>query len=472
MKQTIISIILGATALSLTSCDNYIDLLPKGTQIPETVEDFEPLLYNESSCCMLPSTQALYLLNDLFVSRSNLSNPDLRRANYMWDESADRVDLNNNTELTFDKGYQGISVYNVIINNVPAATGDEQRKKTLVGYARVLRAFNYLSLVNFYADQYEESTAATKLGVPVIFDDNIEGAHTQKTVGEIYDFIISEINEVLADGVLPEVGESVLHPGIATSNAILARTYLSMGKYAEAKACAEKALAVNSDLYDWNEIYELNKEKVDDPKDMAVTIPSPIDRSYCENFLFRHGERITRVVSNQNEFNISLDRYARFEVDDVMAKVRWKQYTSGGDLYMRGQLNGFYNDAGLTVTEMVLIKAECMAREGKTAEAMAQVNEVRKHHILASSYQPIGASDLADAIDKIYTVKANALIGSIVPFMDARRLNAEGKYPRMLTKTVSGESYTLSPTSHLWTMVFPSAAINNPGNGSFVQNSK
>ena len=39
-----------------------------------------------------------------------------------------------------------------------------------------------------------------------------------------------------------------------------------------------------------------------------------------------------------------------------------------------------------------------------------------------------------------------------------------------MTKTYEGETYTLRPDSHLWTMPFPAGAINNPGNGSIQQN--
>ena len=70
----------------------------------------------------------------------------------------------------------------------------------------------------------------------------------------------------------------------------------------------------------------------------------------------------------------------------------------------------------------------------------------------------------------IRRTKDNELIFSIVPFADARRFNQEGTYARTMTKTYEGETYTLRPDSHLWTMPFPAGAINNPGNGSIQQN--
>ena len=101
---------------------------------------------------------------------------------------------------------------------------------------------------------------------------------------------------------------------------------------------------------------------------------------------------------------------------------------------------------------------------------MDVLNEVRKTYILPEKYQPLSASSVAEAIRYVRQAKDNQLIFSIVPFGDARRLNAEGTYARTLTKEIDGKQISLAPSSHLWTFPFPKGAIDNPGNGSFVQN--
>ena len=101
---------------------------------------------------------------------------------------------------------------------------------------------------------------------------------------------------------------------------------------------------------------------------------------------------------------------------------------------------------------------------------MNTLNAVRQTRIRPEVYQPLTASTLTEAIELIRRTKDNELIFSIVPFADARRFNQEGTYARTITKTYEGETYTLRPDSHLWTMPFPAGAINNPGNGSIQQN--
>lgn len=159
-----------------------------------------------------------------------------------------------------------------------------------------------------------------------------------------------------------------------------------------------------------------------------------------------------------------------FEEGDAYFLSNWKLRTMGTETYYQGLTNGYINLAGMRTVEQYLIKAECLARKNMLSDAMDILNEVRKTYILPEKYQPLSASASAEAIQYIRQAKDNQLIFSIVPFSDARRYNAEGTYARTLTKKVDDKQVSLAPTSHLWTFPFPKGAIENPGNGSFVQN--
>lgn len=152
---------------------------------------------------------------------------------------------------------------------------------------------------------------------------------------------------------------------------------------------------------------------------------------------------------------------------------RWKLRTVNQDTYYQGLAKGYFNGAGLTTCEVYLIKAECLARQvtgNDFSAAMDVLNKVRKTRILPEIYQPLQASTLTEAIDLIRRTKDNELIFTIVPFADARRFNAEGTFARALSKTWEGQTYTLTPASHLWIMPFPAGAVQNPGNGTITQN--
>lgn len=456
--------------LVFSSCNDYLDIVPKGNKIPSTLADYEALLRDEYAIGQTPISNALYLLNDYYVTVSNLNSPTLTRANYMWDETADRILLNNADESTYYQLYAAISSCNLIVENVPSATeATDAERAEVIAYAKVIRSLCYFVLANYYADTYDAATAGEKLSVPLITSANINAPSQQVTIQAIYDFIIQGVQEAI-DGGLPEQSMTVLHPNLGAAYALLARVYLQMQNYSEALSYANLALGQNDQLYDWNAYYDEHRSTIENPEDYTG-LPTPTDYSYVENYYFRCGNGSPNYTTN--ELNIPVERAERFEEGDARFLSRWKLYSQNQDTYYRGVGNGYFNWGGLTTTEVYLIKAECQARlaqGGDFTEAMNTLNAVRQTRIRPEVYQPLTASTLTEAIELIRRTKDNELIFSIVPFADARRFNQEGTYARTMTKTYEGETYTLRPDSHLWTMPFPAGAINNPGNGSIQQN--
>ena len=456
--------------LVFSSCNDYLDIVPKGNKIPSTLADYEALLRDEYAIGQTSISNALYLLNDYYVTVSNLNSPTLTRANYMWDETADRILLNNADESTYYQLYAAISSCNLIVENVPSATeATDAERAEVIAYAKVIRSLCYFVLANYYADTYDAATAGEKLSVPLITSANINAPSQQVTIQAIYDFIIQGVQEAI-DGGLPEQSMTVLHPNLGAAYALLARVYLQMQNYSEALSYANLALGQNDQLYDWNAYYDEHRSTIENPEDYTG-LPTPTDYSYVENYYFRCGNGSPNYTTN--ELNIPVERAERFEEGDARFLSRWKLYSQNQDTYYRGVGNGYFNWGGLTTTEVYLIKAECQARlvqGGDFTEAMNTLNAVRQTRIRPEVYQPLTASTLTEAIELIRRTKDNELIFSIVPFADARRFNQEGTYARTMTKTYEGETYTLRPDSHLWTMPFPAGAINNPGNGSIQQN--
>ncbi|MDQ6531292.1 RagB/SusD family nutrient uptake outer membrane protein [Flavobacterium sp. LHD-85] len=453
-----------ALGLTFASCENYLDDVPKGSKSPTTLADFEAFLRDEYTNQRVDVLPALHVLNDQFVNAATLSSNRLYNANYMWDESANRIELKPSDEGTYYGGYQGISTFNLIIENALTTTkATEQEQRVVWAQAKLLRAMNYFNVVNFYADTYVASTASTKLSVPLITSANINAPSKQVTIQELYDFILNDIKDALP--YLPKVSQTALHPNLGAGYAFNARVNLQMNNYAEALKNADLALAENNKLYDWIGYYNANKAVIDVPNSYTTT-PSPMGFNYVENYTFRHGSSSNLGA----EFDIPVERAQRFETGDARFISRWKIRTVGAETSYRRTLTGAFNFGGITTVEVYLIKAECLARDNKISEALGVLNTVRKTRILPASYQDISTADKTTALNAIYRTKNNELIMTLIPYADARRLNAEGIYKVSFTKVVGGKTYTLSSDSHLWTSPFPQGAINNPGNGTITQN--
>ncbi|WJS96761.1 RagB/SusD family nutrient uptake outer membrane protein [Flavobacterium johnsoniae] len=452
-----------ALGITFASCDNYLDDVPKGSKTPTTLADFEAFIRDEYGNQVVNVEQAISLMNDRFQTAANLAYYRLTNANYMWNENADRIDLNQADETTYYRTYAGISTFNLIIENALTTTeATEADKRILWAQAKMLRAMSYFTVTNFYADTYTTANAS-KLSVPLITSADINAPSKQVTIQEMYNFILKDVSDAIP--YLPKVSKTALHPNLGAGYAFYSRVYLQMNNYTEALKYADMALAENNKLFDWVGYYNANKTVIDLPNSYTTT-PSPMGYNYVENYTFRHGSS----YSLGRELSIPVERAQRFEAGDVKYKSRWKIRTVGSDTYYYSTMSGMYNFGGITTVEVYLIKAECLARENKISEALAILNTIRKTRILPASYADISPTDKTAALNAIFNTKRNELILTLIPFADARRLNAEGTYPFSLSKVVAGVTYNLSSTSHMWTMPFPQGATQNPGNGTITQN--
>jgi starch-binding outer membrane protein, SusD/RagB family len=459
-----INIALLLLVVSMGSCKKYLDVLPKGKKIPSALADFEALIKDEYTNHRAPITQAVLLLNDRWESQANLNFYPLWKANYYWDAGANRISLNTTDESAYYTAYAAISTFNLILQYAPTATdATEADKTTLIAQAKLGRAMHYFILVNYYADTYEASNAGSKLSVPLIESADVDAPHKQVTIQEMYDYIISNVTEAIPN--LPDKGATVVHGTKGAAYAFLARVYLQMSNYDQALSYANQALAVNSNLFDYVAFYNSYKTQIDQPNNYP-SLPSPRGYAYIENYIMMHGEKIY----SRREDYLRVDRAARFETGDAMLLSRWKSRLVGSETYYYAITTGYYNEGGITTTEVYLIKAECLARKNDLSGAMDALNAVRVKRVLPANYVALTASTTKEAIDYIRRSKENESVFGIMAFADMRRFNKDPLYAKTLTKTENGAAVSLTPDSHMWTMPIPLGAVKNPGNGTIQQN--
>ena len=185
MNKTIhtiaVAAVLCASAL-FSSCNDFLGILPKGEKIPTTLADFEALIRNEDYH-LNDMTAAIDLMNDWYRAPEELNALSLVSINYNWMEDEDRIFYNNADESAYYYTYQAIFAWNLILQNAADMTEcTEAERAALVAQAKVLRAMNYFNILNYYADPYEESTAADKLSVPLITSPDMNAPSEQVTI--------------------------------------------------------------------------------------------------------------------------------------------------------------------------------------------------------------------------------------------------------------------------------------------------
>lgn len=458
------------TILLLSSCNDYLDNIPKGEKIPTTWDDYNDFLKDYFDGHNSEMGQVYVLLNDVYRSPTQL-NTTLTKANYNWDETIDRSLENTSDYFLYGNNYSGIFYCNLIIEKAPSMTKcTEEQRNMLVSQAHLLRAMYYYHAANYHADQYCPETL-DKLSLPLVTGSAIESPSPQVTIEELYNFILEDALMSLEH--LPIEGETIHHPTKVAGYGFLARLYLAMSDYTNAEKYADLALGLNNELFDWIAYYEADKDRY--TNDSYSTKCIPMAKTNPENYVFRYGSANDYSGIYGKGMGISLERAARFEEGDTRLLTHWKRRyyaTTDEDMYY-GIHGEMMNVGGISSPEMYYIKAECLARKGgadNVNAAMNLINTVRKKRILPENYSDQTATTTKEAVNKIIDEKANEYIQTMIPFCDLRRLNKDPEYARTLTKEVNGQTVSLKPDSHLWIMPFASRVILNPGNGTLVQN--
>ncbi len=454
-----------------TSCNDFLNDIPKGQKTPSTWADFNAFIKN-SSFPYFEMDQLFCLMNDVYKTPNALNSNELTRAHYLWDENVDRTLINSVDKNAYFSAYEALFYWNLIIEYTPEATEcTQQQKDMLIAQAKVLRAMTYFYVTNYYAAPYSEKNKDL-LSVPLVTSSSVEAPSPQVSLKNIYDFMISDLETAVSS--LPKVGESILHPTKSAGYGMLARVYLNMGNYEKALQNASLALEENDKLFDWIKFYHDDEARFTNPNEYSPSCKEDPEKNNVENYVFHFSSMSFWNGTNGLTYAISPERAAKFEKGDTRLLTHWKaKESSKSGKYFAGIYGLEPNKGGIRTPEMYYIKAECLARLGGEANikaAMDLVNKVRKTRILPEHYKDWSASSTKEAIQLIIADKANEYIQSQVIFCDYRRLNTEPEYAMTLTKQVDNKEYKLNPDSHLWIMPFPIEVLNNPGNGSIQQN--
>ncbi|WP_083464682.1 RagB/SusD family nutrient uptake outer membrane protein [Marinifilum fragile] len=429
-----------ALLMLFTSCDDWLDIKPKGKIIPQKVEDYRLLMdqaYSRGESVGVVESYGgdLFLSDDVVITDDRFESKygESTRNAYTFE---DHIYLEEQEDPDWSTIYNQIYMCNIVIAEVKSATGGEDEKNQLYAEAIVHRAFAYLNLVNLYGKHYNPSTAATDLGVPLLIEPVIEGSLERSTVKEVYDLILSDLDAVYND--LPNVQEQSYRPSKASASALLARTYLLMGDFNKALSNADESLSYYNFMYNYNEL----------PKNAwyANMIDLPNNYENKEQILWKEPQNSYELIypSQQLKAVYDLDNDLRFT---GMFETEW--FPPYADkIYLQEYLVG--RTCGLSVPEMILTRAECNARNGNISDAMSDVNLIRQNRIKTEAYTELIATDAADALQKVKQERRRELAFKGSRWFDIKRYNAYDDANISIDHSVAGESHILSPGDNKW----------------------
>ncbi|HEY7027554.1 MAG TPA: RagB/SusD family nutrient uptake outer membrane protein, partial [Gemmatimonadales bacterium] len=284
---------------------------------------------------------------------------------------------------------------NTLINVVPGVVAIAQADKDeIVGEALALRALHYHNLVKLFG------------GVPLVMKQpgSIPDANSvvRATSQEVYAQIESDLTQ--AEQLIGNQKAPTNTATVGGAKALLARVYLYEGKYAEALAKADEVIALGYDLDpDYSDLFpEDENDSVEDiwkvtftdvqynymyywwsdPQGGGAEVAPTADLvgAYAPN-----DERLARNVCTTSEPLVCLDTPTAGDTSGA------KYPTTAGaeDIHV------------IRFAEVLLIKAEALARQNQLAAAVTEYNKIRVRAGLAPHTLGNQVTTQQDVLDEI-----------------------------------------------------------------------
>ena len=412
------------------------------------------------------------------------------------------------TEI-WQEPYKAIYRANAILENV---TDDIPNSNLYTGQAYFMRAFAHWYLVNLFRN------------IPLVTktpETNEEFFPTQATPEQVWAQIISDLEQ--AEALLPTSWSGSADLGRPTSGAATAlkgKSHLYIGNWAEAEAAFNRVIGSGTysllppESYQDNfgQVNENNIESVFELQylgqeafswgvdlpgvgtmgnfhiDYAPPTKSPDQshfvNSWVKDLFEANGETVRRDATLAYDYPGSLgygglpfmDDFAG-DIDvantDGMEPIFTKKY-AGLDIGTRDQVDFLGTNVGnnwriIRYADVLLMMAEAMNNQGKTAEALAFVNQVRERAQVA----PLSGLSQAELTQAIIDERVLELTGEGHRFFDLVRWGLADDYLGTTSlhgdhpKSLSGGTFQAGRDEYLWIPVSEISSndklVQNPG---------
>ena len=423
----------------LSGCGKFLDQRPESSLvIPSVLSDLQALLNSELLMNDNVATAGDVAADDYWIPYADWStfNEEVR-GNYLWDVNTPPPMMN------WTAPYGKVYTCNLVLESVdkfPLGGLSEGERAKTKGEALFLRSWAFYQLAQIFSMPYAEESAETDQGIPLRATTDVNVEVGRSSVAETYTKIENDLK--LAAGLLPTHIPIATRPGKGAAYAVLSRVYLAMGDYQKAGDYADSCLQLHSQLIDYNGL------------DTNMTGQFPV----LNPEVVFHARGAVGLIPLASKGRVSADLYAQYEKGDLRRPHFFKADAAGvlrfhGDY--AGQTSGVVF-AGITTAELILTRAECLARAGKVQEALKDMDKLLRNRYLPEYYVRFHTSDKEIALDFILNERRKELVFRLgIRWVDIRRLNQDPRRQIILKRTMEGKEYTLPPNDRRFAHLIP-----------------
>jgi hypothetical protein len=434
------------------SKSDFLDKKPSTAIItPSSLADLEHMLDNTQA---KQSTGALSIMSDddfiipypeqLAVLSATERNSCIW-AKDIYGGSAEIQDWN----IPFQSIFYSNSVLDVLAK---LDSSNTERGKFIKGWALFNRAYAFYDLTRNFCKAYDAASASADLGIPLKLSSGINKTEQRTSLQKTFNQIIGDLNE--AEKLLPSArpATNLNRPWKAAVYALLARIYLDMRSYTDAKLNAEDCLKRYHTLIDYNTVNQTASNPFSVTGDELI---------YNTNSVAAYQ---LAASSSASPARISPDLLNSYEQHDLRKAIYFSLDESGFYFKKRGYFGrGASPFTGLATDEVYLIMAECLAREDQTDAAMNKLNELlEKRFSNATPFVPLTANSPATALNIILKERRKELVCRGLRWHDLKRFNSAGENIS-LVRSINGINYTIPANDPRWVFPLPNDEINLSG---------
>jgi len=361
----------------------------------------------------------------------------------LWDVDYVQDDTRENF---WHSEYTKIFNANMVLESLDRVAGSQADKDRLKADAHLVRAYSYLSLANVYCLPYTEATR-DEPGLPIKTGTSFEDPTERRPLHEVYAQIEADLAEAMKTTVpLVQQGRPRhWRANTAAVNGFAARYYLIRNDYDLAWKHANNALTEYSQLVDYNTEMHYGQSTTvtidaGTAEETVVTLQFPYTHDNQVDFtdMIQWKEFLYfRMLNHESWWYIPSQ--ALLDLYDQANDLRYAYHFVKGYSYDRTMTKPSYNwpgyvfffkdriPSGPTVAEMILIKAECEARQNRVTDAMNTVNTLRAKRLKPGPWVNLSAANQDEAIKKVLEERRRELPYT-QRWSDIRRFN-NNDYP-------------------------------------------
>lgn len=442
MKKIVVPIYLLALII-LPGCRKFLDAKPdQKLEVPATLTDFQalldryPVMNTSDPAAGEVSGDDYYLLDADYLALTS----DTYRNLYTWQK--DDLFLPETTNDWFDC-YRPVFTANTIIQGlpgIPVSRSNLTVYNNVKGQAYFGRGKAFFNAATLWSKPYNANSAGTDLGVPIRLSTDFNDKSVRASIEGTYQQIISDLK--IAANCLPVTPQSPERASRPAAFGMLARVYLAMMDYKNAGLYADSCLQLFNTLLDYNTL--------------NGSAAYPFLKFNAE--VIYDAQMVTLAPINNVRARIDTGLYRSYAPNDLRKALFFRVSASNTYVFRGSYEGGITLFDGLATDEILLISAECYAREGEITQAETALNKLLSKRYQTGTYLPVATDDNSILLKYILTERRKELVMRGNRWVDLKRLNAEGA-GITLARNVNGGQYILSPNDPRYVLPIPDDII-------------